>query len=543
MDLFKKSSYIGVSITPESGLEVAVIDYVTKTVLKYGCKKIEFNATQKSIADMDIFKASLQDLFMELQIPKGSDVSISLPTTVFGINDYPAAIEDAQLNGVIEDAILTNPIFQDEEPAYSKAILPNSTIQSNKVAYTAVQKSFIYELCIIIKDLGCKIFSIDTSVNSLVNSLRYLGKVNTEGDTNWVLMVIEQYCYRIMLMIGDNYSDVFEENINIASVLGEDENFDIILTSVNPILKNLPAKYLYIVSNTDLISAEKLAGKISYSAPIAYQEANIFSSEAFISCSPEIAEETAKSISLNVIGTAIYKDFLPFACAKLNLYNRSLGEIYLNEQPPEVVVKDKIIVLSSDILIKAFLIVFTVVFIPVITTWCILNSSANKEQEQIDDLNTRIQEINRFLKENDKISAELFDEGDEIQAGLEHNRLIYQLYTIVGTEIPQKLWLTSLKLGNKFTIEGQADNLESIYGFFRSIKEFNPDSGVRLQKLGLATTGKTNGNFDTDSLLTSLNADFYDFRISNDAEIAITGDSKQNNKNNNNENSKNTEGK
>lgn len=136
----------------------------------------------------------------------------------------------------------------------------------------------------------------------------------------------------------------------------------------------------------------------------------------------------------------------------------------------------------------------------------------------------KIMEANNFLKQNENISSDLFDEGDEIRMGLEHNKNIYSYYTIVGTEIPKKLWLTSLKLSDKVTIEGQADNLESVYSFFRSIKDYDPNSAIKLQKLGLSTNSKVseitelsgeNGEeFDTDSILTSLNADFYEFVIS-----------------------------
>ena len=119
----------------------------------------------------------------------------------------------------------------------------------------------------------------------------------------------------------------------------------------------------------------------------------------------------------------------------------------------------------------------------------------------------------------------MFDEGDEIRIGLEHNKGIYSYYTIVGTEIPKKLWLTRLKLSEKTTIEGQADNLESVYAFFRSIKDYDPNSGIKLQKLGLASKtelppAQTDGDveFDTDSILTTLNADYYEFIISDESQ-------------------------
>ena len=152
------------------------------------------------------------------------------------------------------------------------------------------------------------------------------------------------------------------------------------------------------------------------------------------------------------------------------------------------------------------------------------------QQNKMAELNQKVQEINQFLKDNENISSDLFDEGDEIRLGLAHNKNIYSYYTIVGTEIPKKLWLTHLKLSDKTTIEGQADNLESVYAFFRSIKDYNPNSDIKLQKLGLASKtsftpieenvengDNTNSQeFDTDSILTSLNADFYEFIISDD---------------------------
>ena len=59
-----------------------------------------------------------------------------------------------------------------------------------------------------------------------------------------------------------------------------------------------------------------------------------------------------------------------------------------------------------------------------------------------------ITDIEKFLNDNKNVSASLFDEGDEIRIGLVHNKNIYSYYTLVGTEIPQKLWLTSLSLGH-----------------------------------------------------------------------------------------------
>ena len=100
------------------------------------------------------------------------------------------------------------------------------------------------------------------------------------------------------------------------------------------------------------------------------------------------------------------------------------------------------------------------------------------------------------------------------------NKLIYSYFTIIGTETPKKLWLTKLDLGDYVTIEGQADNLESIFGFSRNIKEYNLKSDVKLQKLALASKSSSLKideleSGDADLAMPNLNADFYEFKISN----------------------------
>ncbi len=525
MDLFKKSIIVGVCVTPEKGLEVAQIDFDTKTLLKYGTRSLGFSINQREIADLDLFKDAVQDLFIEMQIPKNAEIVLNIPAGLFKVNDYPAALDEFQISNAIEEELLGTPLYQEKEACYSYSILPNSTIQFNKVAYTASSKSMILEIALIFKDLGYKIYGFDTSVNSTINSLMYLERVNTEPDVNWVLLVVENYCCRVFSMNGNNYIDAFEEKISIGEVLGDAENYSTVMTAVEPIIKNLPSKYLCVVSKTDIISAEMLSNKLTYSAPITYQEANAFSNEVFLNLDDSVESSVASQITLDAIGAAIYREFEPYESAKFNLFNKLLGDVYYSEQPPEITIREKTYVLSNDKLAKWFIMIAIIIIAITFLSLIILVTKINSQKQQSEDLAEKIKASNQFLKDNEDISSELFDEGDEIRVGLEHNKAIYSYYTIVGTEIPKKLWLTQLKFGNNITIEGQADNLESVYAFFRSIKDYDPESDIKLQKLGLASKSKNfalNGSneFDTESILTSMNADFYEFRISNEPEVS-----------------------
>lgn len=529
MALLKKSSIVGVSVTPEVGLEVAQIDFATQTVLKYGIRQLEYDASRREIADLDLFKEALQDLFFELQIPKGTEVVLNIPTVAFKTNDYPAALDEAQISNAIEEELADHYIFKTVEPAVSAVRLPNASMQFYKIAYTAAQKQMLIEIALGIKDMDYKLVGIDTSVNSVLNALMYKQRVDVSIDS-WVLLIVDSYCCTIITMNGKNYVDTYEERISIGQVLDDAENYSTVVGTVTPILKNLPSKYLCVVSKTNIISAEVLASKLSYTAPIIHQEANCFSKEAFLELGPEVDEKFANIVSLDIIGAAIYKDFEQYSDAHFNLFNKSLGDIYTSEQPPEIMLAGRTIVLTPQLLIFAFVVVAIVIILPTVGALLYYANLISTQQNKMAELNQKVQEINQFLKDNENISSDLFDEGDEIRLGLAHNKNIYSYYTIVGTEIPKKLWLTHLKLSDKTTIEGQADNLESVYAFFRSIKDYNPNSDIKLQKLGLASKtsftpieenvengDNTNSQeFDTDSILTSLNADFYEFIISDD---------------------------
>ena len=265
--MFKKSSVIGVSISPEKGLEVAQVDYSSGLVHKYKRKSIEYNSVKREIADLDIFKETLQELLEELNIPKNSEIVLNMPAVTFKVGDYPSALEEVQVESAIEEELYDNPYLKNYEPCYGYSLI-NSSLQFNKYAYTALQKSTMIEIIMSIQEMGYKVTAIDNSVSSMLRSLIYLDRVNTDPDTNWVLLTVDNSCCRIISMMGKKYLDVFEEKISIGEVLSDAENYTTVISAIEPILKSLPSKYLCVVSKTNIISAEVLSNKIQYSAPI-----------------------------------------------------------------------------------------------------------------------------------------------------------------------------------------------------------------------------------------------------------------------------------
>lgn len=524
---FKKNIVVGVSINPEVGLEVAQVDFASRTVVKYASSAdVKYDKLRRQLADPDVFKDILAELITSLQIPKGSDVVLNLPTIMFRVEDYPAALTEGEVQVAIEEGVSQNPVFQDVIPVIAAVKLPNSSIQFNKVAYTVAQQSQLIEIATFIKDLGLNLKCIDTSINSTLNALMYNGRVETTADMNWLLLVVENDYCRIVSMQGCSYVDAFEERISIGEVLGDDENYSTVVSAVNPLLANLPSQRLYVVSKTNIISAQVLASKLTYNSQIIHEEANCFAKAPFLEVGGSVDEAVANSISIDVIGAAINRDFSPYSVAHINLFNESLGDIYILSQPPVLKFGSLSFVLSMENMVGASIVVAALVGIIGAGVYFPFDSMIKAEEEKISAMKSEISTHERFIKANQDLSAEKFNESDEVRIGLEHNKKIYSYYSIVGTEIPRKLWLTSLNLGNNTTIEGQADNLESVYSFYRNIKDYNPSSAVRLQKLALASNSKFTSiegegateSFDTDSILTSLNADFYEFRITDSPE-------------------------
>lgn len=520
---FGKNIVVGVSVTPEIGLEVAQVDFLTKTILKYDYRPLEYDNARREITDLDIFKETLLDLFVSMGIPKGSDVVLNIPPAAFNIVDYPASMQDDQVSAAIEEELYSKPIFQDVEPALDFFKLPNSTIQFSKYVYTASQKTALIEIVMQLDELGYNLIAIETSPNATLNALVYNERLNTSPDVTWLMLQVDSTCCRLMSMQGKTYVDGVEERISIGEVLGDEENYSTVVSAIQPLLKNLPSQYMFVVSKTNIISAEALANKLVYSSPIIHQEANVFNREEFLAVDPSANIENPKMISLDVIGAAIKREFQPSIYINLNLFNATLGDVFLSKQPPVVELFGKKIVCTMQNMVVASVIAALVILLPAFGGLTYFKNLIAIQNSQIQNLDADIEKEKRYLKENENVSTELFDEGDEIRMGLVHNKNIYTYFTIVGTEIPMKVWLTSLKLGEHIEIEGQADNLESVYSFFRNIKDYDPSSPIKLQKLGLATKTKMQaltdeGGFDTETLLSSMNADFYEFRISDVAE-------------------------
>ncbi len=525
--MFKKSVVVGVSITPESGLEVAQIDYASRTILKYGRKAIDYNIVRREIADVDIFKENLKELLSEQDVPKNAAIVFSFPTVYFKVAPYPAHMDTIEIEAVISDEIYDNQYLRETEPSISYAIVEED-MQNKRVAYTAIQSQALTEIIMDLRENGyTNIMAADASMDSVLNALVYLSenKLAADSTKNWVMLTVENSCCRVALMTGRHYVDIAEIKISIGDVLSDAENYSIVTSAVDPILQQFPASFLYIVSKTNVISAEALTDRVTYNAPILYFDANSYRKDDMFGliAAPNLDPMDIRGISLDAVGAAIYSDCTVACDMKFNYYNKTLGDIYTSMQP--ITLCNGKIVLDVRTLLIAFCVILIVLSVLCALAFGFYYAETKKMHNNIEDMQNEISKLDEYINARKNFEKSDFNEGKEIMDGIEYNKNIYSYYQVVGTEIPKKLWLTHLKLGDKTTIEGQADNIESIYAFYRNMKDiiptsdFNPE--ISLQKLNLATNDTESfKEYDPEAVLTMMDADFYEFCISNDANAA-----------------------
>ena len=506
------------SVTPGVGLELIQLEVSSHSVKNYAYRPLQYNESLRQIADMEAFRAAVTELFEETKINIKSNVVLNLPMVLFGSKELPLLLGDEAVTEALTSEVEQSYLFQRYEPLVSWV---DSGIQSSgdmrKLFYTAVQKNVVEEIQTILTELGARLVSVEMSLTSLLKALSYSGLVEEQMKDNitWNLMLISPNGYSIVSMAGKNIVDYYEEPLAIKSYEG-DEIYNAINASAQITLMSYPANYLYIVSETDMVSAELLASRIQADAGVNYFENNSFRKQDIIPVSLEILEEVASKISLEAIGIA--------SQAPLQEKFNFLGESEAIDDPNElvhVILGSLEFAVSPNTARNIVAIVAGIILIPFLVIMLMLPMIAKQKQAKLDDVNSRLENLNKEIgqKEGDLNEAGNFNANKEIKKVLADNRAKLIGYTALGESVTKNLWITyfSVKDDGKFDIKGASENVEDIYTFFRNMKDSLLNTKLRIHKLEM----KTNSVDEAVSIDINQPAE-YEFEITNmsDAELA-----------------------
>lgn len=508
---------VGVAMSPGIGLEMIEINPKTKTIEKYACKQLDYDYSKREIADYDRFREVLIELFDELKISRKSNIVLTLPSVHYGLISLPTALgDDGVTSALVSEVEQASYIFKRQDPVISWVdAYPAGDKDNREVLYGAIQQAALDEINAACVEIGCTLVAIETAQNSLLKTLDFnnLAEEHMAPNTTWNLMVINPNSYSMITLNGKSVIEYREEPLALRSFVG-DEIYEAIMSSAQLTLQTIPSNYLYIVSETDMVSAEVLSMKIPFDGNIKFLESNKYVQNPLMQASYNILPNQVLKITPEVIGSGIYLlSQFPF---KFNLLGKGHEEMAsLQEAAPKIRVGNTEIELTSAFVKKIAVIAALVLLIPAGIMFAIMNKLNAMNQDTLNQINAQLEADKAELANYEDIDKkDTFDSKLEINnvQSINRTKLIY--YTAIGANIPPNTWLIYLKIfgDRKIDIIGRATNVENVYTFYKNMKMSVIDSDLRLNRLEMSADSV--GNLVVEDL-NSIKPTFYEFEITN----------------------------
>lgn len=503
------------SVTPGVGLELCQVDMQTKLVKAYAVRDLEYNETARDIADYEAFKAAVADMFEELQINPKCDVVVNMPLCTLGIMNLPLISGDEAITTGVTAEVEQSYIFSRLEPVVAWSDIhtaSSANSDSRKILYSAIQKTIIEKLTESLAAIGATLVGVELSIISYLRALDFAGYTTTQMKENvtWNLLLVTATGYSLVSMVGKNIVDYYEEPLATKTFEGE-EIYNAINASAQITLMSYPANYLYIISETDMVSAELLAKKIQNAGTVDYFENNSFKKHEVTQVGLDVLPDNVLKISLQAVGCAVsgmvkYPVDFDFIKDGTKASNDDVPVPLPFGDPPIEISPAMATKIAAGILAIALIIFGGLGFL-------VLPKIEANKTAQVDDINSKVSELEKKLKEveSEQDSTGSFSINKQVDTVLKNNRTKLLNYSALGSSIPSSVWLTYFMTSDNglVDIKGEASNVEDVYVFFKNMKDSLINTTLRLQKLQMQA-----GSVD-DVLSGSDKSHNYEFEITN----------------------------
>ena len=478
-----------VSVTPGVGLEMIQLDTSTKTVMNYSYRPLEYKETLREIQDIKVFKVMLEELFEELGINPKSDVVLNVPLVLFGKKDLPLILSDEAISEALISEVEQSYIFKRNDPEISWVDVNNPEQQlseTRKLLYSAIQKTALDEIKEAFEEIGSHLIGIEVSLISVLKALAFTGLTadQMQDGVIWNLMLVTQNGYSVCSMKGKEIVDYYEEPLAIKS-FENDEIYNALNASAQMTLMNYPTGYLYVVSETDLVSAEVLAAKLTTEGTVAYYENNEFRKENVIDVGYDVLADKARKISLEIIGVATgNKADLP---AVFNFIDENEAKKTNDDELVTIEIGHYKFSTTPNVAKNISMLVALALIVPVAILALVCPMLVNSKQVKYNDVVSKYDaveaQVARYEKRDKNVAD--FNVNTEIENVLASNRTKLMGYSALGEAIPRSVWLTYFvaQEDGKFDIKGESTGVEDIYAFYKNMKDSLINTKLKLHKL------------------------------------------------------------
>jgi len=230
-------------------------------------------------------------------------------------------------------------------------------------------------------------------------------------------------------------------------------------------------------------------------------------------------------LSMKITPEAIGATISPFCDFPLKFNMAKEGETGASEafgeaaEVPKINIGGLEVELTSSFIRRVALVIVGIVFVPLLILYlCLANLLIPKEQAKLDGINKDITSIKAKLAVySNNAQGNTFNLNSTMSKIGTSNKSQIIYYMSLGLGIPNKLWVTYY-LSNedgKVDIKGKSSNVESIYAFYKNIKQLVNNSDVKLYKLEIASDSLA------DVVQSVSSPRYYQFEITNmsDAEL------------------------
>lgn len=471
---------IGISVSPNVGVEMMQIDAAQHKIMKYAHRPLAYNSSTREIEDYNEFKIALRDLFNELKIsPQNANVVLNMPNVTFGHTFLPTVLDDEGVNGALTSKVEESYLFKKNTPVVSWVeVKENNSAEKRYILYSAIQEGVVDAIKSIFNEIGATLIAIENTYSSLMKTLEYteLTKEFALSSGSWNILLVSQNSYVVFSMLGYSIIEYFEEPLAIKS-FNNDEVYVAISQAASGVLEKYPTDKLLIISESNDVSAEILAIQLKHPGDVIFLECNQYAKQPIMDVDLNVLPHYIKAITPEAIGAAIYRN-REFAI-KLNFLAKT-----------DYHAPDTINVMGFD-LTKEQLMIYTAIIGAAILGVCFLCSMAiGSYVSSLESKRTALEqeaaaqetELAQLKQGSNKI--DIYSAAKTIDKSMV-NKITY--YDSIGADIPARVWLTLFyaDTNGAYGIKGQTTSVDEVYLFFRNIKSRVPDSDLILSKLSV----------------------------------------------------------
>ena len=507
---------IYLSVTPGVGLEMIQMDTATNSVANYAVRDLTYDEATRDIADYEEFKTAVQDMMQELGVAPKCEAIVNMPVVSFGLMQFPLLLPDTSITGGIQSEVEQSYVFRRAEPSIAWQDVPSAGQnqgqgnESRQVVYSAIQKSVIASIGEALASIEVSLVGVENSLTSTLRALDFAGyaQQQMEPNTTWNLMIVNSAGYSIVSLSGKNIVDYYEEPLAVKSFTGE-ELYNAINQSAQIALMSSPANYLFILSDTDQVSALLLASKLQTQSSVTVLENNsLKEQDSIVPVGLNVLQNDASKISLQAVGVAL-SDTSDYP---LNMQFAGTAAASAVEQVCTFNIGEKEITLTANAAMKLVGIFAAIIMIPIVLiSFLIMPKLIESNQTKLSNVNNDIKAIDEEIAQyKSSQSATTFNVKTEVEKGIKGNRAKLMNYVAAGESIPKTVWLTYfMTQGDGLVdIKGVATNVEDVYVFFKNMRDSLIGTKLRLQKLEMTSSS-------VDDAVSSSSNTNYNFEITN----------------------------